>query len=185
MWHYGHSGQQAGPIPTEELIALCRSGAIPMNTLIWREGMAQWVPLPQAPELMEELQRLGDALGAAPALPMLPAPASAIASIICGSLAILGSCIIWGGILSIPAVITGPHRPANDQTLPHPDGWAGPGHGRTDHGLPDPCVWNRIPRNRHDRPHLRIIRQRSRKLFFPVQPTARPFCTCRSHHLIS
>jgi GYF domain 2/Domain of unknown function (DUF4190) len=107
MWHYGHSGQQAGPIPTEELIALCRSGAIPMSTLVWREGMAQWVPLPQAPELMAELHRLGSAPGAAPVLPMAPAPASAIASIICGSLAVLGSCIFWGGILSIPAIITG------------------------------------------------------------------------------
>lgn len=107
MWHYGHSGQQAGPIPTEELIALCRSGAIPMSTLVWREGMAQWVPLSQAPELMAELQRLGGTPGAGAGLPMLPAPASAIASIICGSLAIFGSCIFLGGMLSIPAVITG------------------------------------------------------------------------------
>ncbi|HUR45015.1 MAG TPA: GYF domain-containing protein [Candidatus Saccharimonadales bacterium] len=45
MWYYAAEGKQAGPVSQEELIALVRSGQINLDSLIWREGMANWQPL--------------------------------------------------------------------------------------------------------------------------------------------
>jgi uncharacterized RDD family membrane protein YckC len=47
-WYYVDAGQQAGPVTDEELDNLVRSGKVRADTLIWREGMANWVPHGQA-----------------------------------------------------------------------------------------------------------------------------------------
>ena len=45
-WYYATAdGQQLGPLPAAELAALARRGAIGPQTLVWREGLAQWCPL--------------------------------------------------------------------------------------------------------------------------------------------
>lgn len=41
-WYYVDQGQQAGPVTDAQLEELVRSGKIQPNTLIWREGMANW-----------------------------------------------------------------------------------------------------------------------------------------------
>ena len=43
-WYYVKEGQQAGPVSEAELDELIRSGALAADTLVWREGMAEWVP---------------------------------------------------------------------------------------------------------------------------------------------
>src|SRR2546423_7470863 len=43
-WYYVSEGRQAGPVDDAQLEALARSGQIPTDTLVWREGMAQWEP---------------------------------------------------------------------------------------------------------------------------------------------
>jgi uncharacterized RDD family membrane protein YckC len=43
-WYYVEAGQQAGPVDDAQLEALRASGKIQPDTLIWREGMANWAP---------------------------------------------------------------------------------------------------------------------------------------------
>src|SRR5258708_37582023 len=47
-WYYVDAGQQAGPISEDELGSLAGSGKIQPDTLVWREGMANWLPYSQA-----------------------------------------------------------------------------------------------------------------------------------------
>jgi hypothetical protein len=47
-WFYVENGQQAGPVTDEELSQLFQSSRITADTLIWREGLADWIPYQQA-----------------------------------------------------------------------------------------------------------------------------------------
>lgn len=52
MWFYSRDGAQAGPVAEEHFLELVRQRAIVSTTLVWREGMAEWLPLSKArPEL--------------------------------------------------------------------------------------------------------------------------------------
>ena len=52
QWHYtDQSGQQAGPIPTDELLQLIASKSVPLTAMAWKEGMANWKPVSQIEEL--------------------------------------------------------------------------------------------------------------------------------------
>lgn len=45
-WYYALGNQhRQGPVPEEALVGLFRSGRITLDTLVWREGQAQWQPL--------------------------------------------------------------------------------------------------------------------------------------------
>lgn len=43
-WFYVSNGQQAGPVDDAQLAELTRSGAVGADTLVWKEGMADWRP---------------------------------------------------------------------------------------------------------------------------------------------
>jgi len=43
-WHYVKDSQKLGPIEAPELQKLISSGTLPLNVLIWQEGMANWIP---------------------------------------------------------------------------------------------------------------------------------------------
>ena len=101
QWYYGENGQRLGPIPEADLGSLIAAGRIGPATLIWREGMAEWLPLGQV-----------SAQGGLAVLPpsggydlLRPATTSgfAIASMVCGIVGIV-TCIF---LLGIPAVICG------------------------------------------------------------------------------
>jgi uncharacterized RDD family membrane protein YckC len=47
-WFYVDTGQQAGPVTDEQLDDLVRSGKVRGDTLVWREGLANWQPYSQA-----------------------------------------------------------------------------------------------------------------------------------------
>jgi type II secretory pathway pseudopilin PulG len=66
QWYHGESGRQEGPLTSDELKTLLASGRLGPATLVWREGMGDWLPVSQVPEL-------APASGAAP-LPPMPAP---------------------------------------------------------------------------------------------------------------
>ncbi|HEU0008219.1 MAG TPA: DUF4339 domain-containing protein, partial [Verrucomicrobiae bacterium] len=68
-WFYALGGQQQGPVDDGQLDALAAAGTITPDTLVWREGLANWQPLRQA----------RPASGAAPpvAAPPVAAPAGA------------------------------------------------------------------------------------------------------------
>jgi len=40
--HYSKSGQQQGPVSSEQLKQLAASGQLQPSDLVWKEGMAQW-----------------------------------------------------------------------------------------------------------------------------------------------
>jgi hypothetical protein len=44
-WFYALNGQQNGPVSEDQLNDLVRTGAIDQDTLVWREGMAEWQAL--------------------------------------------------------------------------------------------------------------------------------------------
>lgn len=44
MWHYADGDRAIGPVSDEEFDKLVRSGAIAGETLVWRQGMADWQP---------------------------------------------------------------------------------------------------------------------------------------------
>ncbi len=43
-WYYVDAGQQAGPVDDAALAELVRNGKVQPDTLVWREGMANWQP---------------------------------------------------------------------------------------------------------------------------------------------
>lgn len=73
-WFYAVGGQQLGPVSEAQFAALVQSGTINVQTLVWREGMANWQPY-------------GQVVSPPPAIPGLAAPpiagAAPAAGVIC------------------------------------------------------------------------------------------------------
>lgn len=44
-WYYANAGQQVGPVSEAEFENLVNTGTIQPDTLVWREGLANWQPL--------------------------------------------------------------------------------------------------------------------------------------------
>lgn len=52
-WHYAENNSSKGPIPEAAFLSLVRAGRVTPETLVWHEGMPQWIPLSEAaPELL-------------------------------------------------------------------------------------------------------------------------------------
>ncbi len=47
-WYYASNGQQLGPVDDTQLDALVAAGTVTPDSLVWREGMANWQPLSEA-----------------------------------------------------------------------------------------------------------------------------------------
>src|SRR5262245_25214981 len=43
-WFYVQNGKQIGPVPAAQFDDLVRAGQISPETLVWREGLANWQP---------------------------------------------------------------------------------------------------------------------------------------------
>jgi hypothetical protein len=72
MWYYTVNNQPVGPIDEQKLSQLLASHTINANTLVWKEGMAEWKPLAQT-----ELSKLLSGLPVPPmAAPYVPNPES-------------------------------------------------------------------------------------------------------------
>jgi hypothetical protein len=50
-WYYSKGGQQNGPVSTDEILRLFGTGSIGPRDLVWREGMVDWKPAGEVPEL--------------------------------------------------------------------------------------------------------------------------------------
>jgi uncharacterized protein (TIGR00266 family) len=70
QWWMAIGGHQVGPVVEEELVARIRSGTIDGSTLVFTNGLSNWTPLRQIPQLAIHL---GPLPGAAPAA-VPPAP---------------------------------------------------------------------------------------------------------------
>jgi hypothetical protein len=55
QWLYFLEGRRVGPVAREELIRLLLSGDVPITALVWRRGLAEWVPAAAVPDLASEL----------------------------------------------------------------------------------------------------------------------------------
>lgn len=125
-WYYGKEGQQNGPLDESAMKARVAGGEIGQSDLVWKEGMAEWLPLSQVAELSagaapsstaaappEESPYVSPASNPMAAAPQggtpvaLPTSGLAIASLVLGILAILSSCVYVGVLFGIPAVICG------------------------------------------------------------------------------
>src|SRR5207237_6484686 len=50
-WFYARNNQQQGPVALPALQDMARSGQLQPTDLVWREGMPNWLPAQQVPEL--------------------------------------------------------------------------------------------------------------------------------------
>ena len=72
-WKYMQNGQQCGPVDTAALLALLNNGTLTPETTVWKEGMANWVPLRTVPELAGAIPP-GASLRSAPPAPGMGYP---------------------------------------------------------------------------------------------------------------
>ena len=135
-WYYAKNGTQQGPLPTEDMKDRIAMGEISATDLAWCEGMGDWAPIGEIPQLKVETPvkagtaDLGDLTpggvpeaspyrapvvsAAAPVLAPQAIPGQplsqglAIASMICGILSLIGCCL-WpvSGPLAIVAIVLG------------------------------------------------------------------------------
>lgn len=153
-WYYAKNGHQNGPVPTEDMIDRVAMGEISPTDLAWCEGMADWLPVSEIPQLkvlppvQEEpaaASNIGPSAQASPyQAPAAAAPSAspsyatpgqppsqglAIASLICGILGLIGCCM-W--FLSLPAalaaIVTG--HLANSKIKADPQRFSGKGMAR-------------------------------------------------------
>ena len=54
-WYYAKNGHQNGPLPTEDMIDRIAMGEIAPTDLAWCEGMGDWLPVAQIPQLKVEV----------------------------------------------------------------------------------------------------------------------------------
>ena len=47
-WHYVEQGQQIGPVTDAQLASLFQTGAVNADTLVWRDGLPDWIPFRDA-----------------------------------------------------------------------------------------------------------------------------------------
>ncbi len=47
MWHYNNNGTSQGPLHEADLIGLMHGGQVTAATLVWQEGMTEWLPAGQ------------------------------------------------------------------------------------------------------------------------------------------
>jgi len=51
QWYYSKNGTQLGPVPQGELVSKLASGEVSSSDLVWKDGMADWIPASQVAEL--------------------------------------------------------------------------------------------------------------------------------------
>lgn len=56
LWSYAAMGQQLGPVPESEVRMLIASGGIRDDTLVWQEGMTDWVEVQHVPTFSAAVQ---------------------------------------------------------------------------------------------------------------------------------
>jgi hypothetical protein len=116
MWYYAQNNQQMGPIPEEEMKAKLRGGILVGSTLAWKEGMSDWKPVSEIPELstvlLSAVPPLSRDLSATPTAdpPSMPnnpysPPVSDMAGIVTPQMP-TGESINGGGILGFAIAVT-------------------------------------------------------------------------------
>lgn len=50
-WYYARNNQQQGPVAVQLLQDMARSGQLQPTDLVWQQGMPNWIPASQVPQL--------------------------------------------------------------------------------------------------------------------------------------
>lgn len=66
-YHSKDRTERHGPVSTDELRDMIRRGALPPDTLVWREGMTDWASAAEQPELQSTEPSTQPAAGSIPA----------------------------------------------------------------------------------------------------------------------
>ena len=95
-WFYIKDGEQVGPFTQEDLNNKKNSGEVAPTDLVWREGMADWLPIQQVAEF-------GGSGAPSPAAAGAPAgvPAQKIDSYLWQSIAVTLLCCLPLGVVGI------------------------------------------------------------------------------------
>lgn len=107
-WFYADAhNQQQGPVDAATLAAAYRDGRVNADTLVWREGLAGWVPLASVAAqfgliVVREPAR-GPAPPGAPRTVARP-PASSANTVVIVLVCVFGGLIVFGGILAAIAI---------------------------------------------------------------------------------
>ncbi len=115
-WFYGKDNAQHGPVSEQDIHTLVSSGQLDANTIVWREGMTDWIPMKDVPALQAIASSISGNLtqtqpspyASTPSQPYPMAPHTdglSIASLVCGILAVM-TCY-FGGLFGLPAVLCG------------------------------------------------------------------------------
>jgi hypothetical protein len=130
-WFYAKNGSQQGPLSTDEIKSRIAMGEIGPDDLAWCEGMADWLPIGQIPQLKIEApvkeevppppvasagpspyQSPSTSAASPMPAPVVPGQAPsqglAIGAMVCGILAFIGCCAWYlAGPLALVAVVLG------------------------------------------------------------------------------
>ena len=104
MWYYAKDGSREGPVSLDELRGILKENVVPLTTVVWTEGMDQWRPAYEVPELGAgggQLVQPSPGMGLSIGAPQ--SSGLAIASMVLGIVGILAVPIVC----SIAAVICG------------------------------------------------------------------------------
>ena len=80
QWFAAVGGEQTGPLTRDELFGLLAGGEVDQETLVWREGMEDWLRLADVAELEERPFAGGTAVFSAFEEPPAPPPSGAFAA---------------------------------------------------------------------------------------------------------
>lgn len=111
-WFYGKDNTQHGPVSETDIQNMLSTGEIDANTIVWREGMTDWLPIKNIPELSPTSSSTSpyatpqtNVANPQPTVMHIATDGLSIAALVCGILAVI-SCYIWAAF-GIPAVICG------------------------------------------------------------------------------
>lgn len=116
-WYYAKHGKQQGPVDLASLQGMVASGEVAATDLVWRNGLPEWAPAGEVPDLAATPTVAPGAAygvpvqGGAPVyqggyvVPVAPTCGLAIASLVCGILSLI-FCYM-NAVVGIPAVICG------------------------------------------------------------------------------
>lgn len=111
LWYYNVAGELYGPVSIFDLRTMAAGGNLRADDYVWKEGMPNWLPIAQVPELKPPPAG-SPGSGAVGALPagaqrdgFVPASGMAVASLLLG---IFGIIVPFAGlVLSLLAVVFG------------------------------------------------------------------------------
>ena len=74
QWYMAIGGHQVGPVTQDDVITNLRNGTIDGNTLVFTEGLKNWTPLKDVPQLASYLPGATSKAAAAPPRACSPQP---------------------------------------------------------------------------------------------------------------